>query len=167
MAMKSGKEVFVNLLSSVLHANERATKIYQELGKAAQDPQINEALEARNFVSGKVHDTLNECFRLLGEKPVPVNTQMQDVFLESFKKEIGEIQSPVARKLFVLSKISHLTHLRMGQYEALVAAADMTGHFGIGVLLESCLADKMAFAERTRRAIRRVAEERVSEKMAA
>jgi hypothetical protein len=31
--------------------------------------------------------------------------------------------------------------------------ADVTGHFGVGLLLESCLADKMAFVERTRRLI--------------
>jgi hypothetical protein len=37
---------------------------------------------------------------------------------------------------------------------ALIAMADLTGHYGVGVLLESCLADKLAFAERTRRLIR-------------
>jgi hypothetical protein len=37
---------------------------------------------------------------------------------------------------------------------ALIAMADVTGHFGVGVLLESCLADKVAFVERTRRLIR-------------
>jgi len=44
----------------------------------------------------------------------------------------------------------------------------VTGHFGVGVLLESCLADKLAFAERTRRLIRHiVAPEEVRKKFAA
>jgi hypothetical protein len=34
----------------------------------------------------------------------------------------------------------------------------MSGHFGVGVLLESCLADKLAFVERTRRLIQRTIE---------
>jgi hypothetical protein len=66
--------------------------------------------------------------------------------------------------LFVLAKLVHLTHLRVGEYMALVAAADASGHYGVGVLLESCLADKLAFVERTRRLIRQVVEVRVAER---
>jgi hypothetical protein len=40
----------------------------------------------------------------------------------------------------------------------------MTGHYGVGVLLESCLADKLAFVERTRRLIRNVVEAKVAER---
>jgi len=29
--------------------------------------------------------------------------------------------------------------MRIGEYVALIAAADMTGDYGVGVLLESCL----------------------------
>jgi hypothetical protein len=43
----------------------------------------------------------------------------------------------------------------------------MTGHYGVGVLLESCLADKLAFVERTRRLIRNLIEGRVAAKLAA
>ena len=46
---------------------------------------------------------------------------------------------------------------------ALIAAADLTGHYGVGVLLETCLADKLAFVERTRRLIR----ERIAHKLGA
>jgi hypothetical protein len=41
---------------------------------------------------------------------------------------------------------------------ALVAAADATGHFGVGVLLESCLGAYLAFLERNRRFIRKLVE---------
>ncbi len=167
MAAKTGKDMFMMLLSNVWHGEERAAKIYEELGQAAQDPQIKSALEARAFVANQVKDTLNECFNQLGAKPLAANTRMQDMFIEDFRKELAEIQSPVARKVFVLAKVNHLNHLRIGEYMALVAAADLTGHYGIGVLLESCLADKLAFSERTRRHIRRIAEEKISERMAA
>jgi hypothetical protein len=42
----------------------------------------------------------------------------------------------------------------------------MTGHYGVGVLLESCLADTLAFVERTRRLIRNVIETKVAERVA-
>ncbi len=58
-------------------------------------------------------------------------------------------------------------HLRIGEYVPLIAAADMTGHYGVGVLLESCLADKLAFVERTHRMIRYMVEGRMAAKLAA
>jgi len=61
----------------------------------------------------------------------------------------------------------HLTQLRVAEYTALVAAADVTGHYGVGVLLESCLADKLAFVERTRRLIRNQFESKIAQRMAA
>jgi hypothetical protein len=66
-------------------------------------------------------------------------------------KELAEIESPIAKHLYILAKANHLIHLRIGEYVALIAAADMTGHYGVGVLLEACLAEKLAFVERTRR----------------
>lgn len=79
-----------------------------------------------------------------------------------FRRELNEIQLPLARKLFVLAKASHLAHLEGAGYMALIEAADTLGHPGVGVLLETCLADKFAFAERTKRLIREHIEQRVS-----
>jgi len=65
-----------------------------------------------------------------------------------------------------LAKANQLIHLRIGEYVALVAAADVSGHYGVGVLLESCLADTFAFVERTRRLIRNIIETRVAARSA-
>jgi len=50
---------------------------------------------------------------------------------------------------------------------ALTAAADLTGNYAVGTLLETCLADKLAMAERTKRLLRRAIETRVAERKAA
>jgi len=166
MPVKNPKETFVYLLSHARQSQERTTTILDEMSKLAQHPEIKEALEARHFVSEKIVSTLDEAFKMIGEKPVPITGRLQEVFLEDFRKEFAEIQSPEAKRLFLLAKIIHLFHLRVGEYVALIAAADMTGNYGVGVLLESCLADKLAFAERTRRLLRKVAETRIAEKAA-
>jgi len=167
MPVKTPREVFVTLLSDVRQGTERAAKIYQEIGEQAQDPQIKEALEARAFVSEKVLATLDQCFKLIGEKPVQLSGRLQETFLEDFRRELAEIQSPVARRLFVLAKLSHLVHLRIGEYVVLTAAADLAGHHGVGLLLETCLADKLAFVERTRRLIRHAVETKIAERAGA
>jgi ferritin-like metal-binding protein YciE len=167
MELKSGKDVFLALLSNVWNGNKKVSKFYQEMGQLAQDPTIKAALDGRVFIADQIQGRLDECFRLLGEKPLPASDRLLDVFVEDFRKEANEIRDPVARRLYVLAKVSHLIHIGIGQYLALVAAADMTGNYELGVLLESCLADKVAFAERTRRHIKHMVREKVAEKMAA
>jgi ferritin-like metal-binding protein YciE len=132
------------------------------LGQAAQDSEIKEALDAREFNSGQILSRLDECFRIIGEKPVKLSGRLHDVFVEDFRKELSEIQSPIARRIFILAKATRLVHLRIGEYIGAIAAADATGHPAVGVLLESCLADKLAFAERTRRLIGEVLREKLA-----
>ena len=167
MPARTPKELFVLLLSDVRQGTEKAAKIYQEIGQMAEDSEVKQALEARAFVSEKTLATLDQCFKLIGEKPVKFTGRIQEIFVEDFRNQFAEIEGPVARKLFILAKLNHLTHLRIGEYVALVAAADVSGHYGVGVLLESCLADRLAFVERTRRLIRNVIETRVAERKGA
>ena len=160
MPIKTPKELCVSMLSELRHGAERSQKIYQELGQAAQNPEIKEALDARELVSSQILNRLDECFKLIGEKPAKINQRLHDVFIEDFRRELIEIQGPVARKIYVLARASHLAHLQVAGYTALIAAADTLGHPGVGLLLESCLADKLAFMERTKHLIREQVEEK-------
>jgi ferritin-like metal-binding protein YciE len=162
MPVKNPKELFVLLLSHARQGTERTAQFLQELSGVAQQQEIKEALEARAFVSEKVVETLDEAFKLISEKPVNLPGRLHDVFVEDFRKELAEIQSPEAKRLYVLAKANQLVHLRIGEYVALVAAADVTGNYGVGVLLESCLADTLASVERTRRLIRNIIEIKVA-----
>ena len=167
MAEKNPKDIFVRLLSDVRQGTERTTKVFQEISQVAENPDIKEALEARVLISDQILAKLDQCFKLIGEQPVKLTGRLHDVFVEDFRKELAEIQSPAARHLFILAKALHLIHFRIAEYVALTAAADVTGHYGVGVLLESCLADKLAFVERTKRLIRNVVEARVAERAGA
>jgi ferritin-like metal-binding protein YciE len=166
MPVNNPKELFVQLLSGLRQGTERSANVYQEISKLAEDPDVKEALEARAFVSANVLATLDQCFKLIGEQPMKVTSRLHDTMVEDFRRELAEIQNPAARHLFILIKAIHLTHLRIAEYVALVAAADVTGHYGVGVLLESCLANKLAFVERTRRLIRNLIEAKVAKKIA-
>jgi ferritin-like metal-binding protein YciE len=167
MPVNNPKELFIRMLSDVRQRTEKTTKIYDELAEIAQDPNIKEALQSRAFLQDKVLSSLDRCFQLIGEKPVPLSGRLHEVFVEDFRRELAEIQAPAAKALFVLIKANHLMHLRISEYVALIAMADVTGHLGVGVLLESCLADKLAFVERTRRLIRHAIEREHGIKLAA
>jgi ferritin-like metal-binding protein YciE len=166
MPVKNPKELFVTMLSQVRHGTERSAAVYKELGELAQNSEIQEALSARAFVSQQDLAKLDEAFKLIGEKPVSVTGKLHDVFVEDFRRELAEIQSPEAKRLFVLAKANHLSHMGTAEYVALVAAADVSGNHGVGVLLESCLSDHLAFVERTKRLIRRVVEAKIAARAA-
>jgi ferritin-like metal-binding protein YciE len=161
MPVKNSKEVFILLLSHARQSTERAGFVFRELGEAAQNPEVRDALDAGD-IAEKTLATLDEIFRLLGEKPISIGGRLQDVFLEDFRNDLTQIQSPEARRLFILMKADHLLHLHMGEYVSLIAASDVTGKYGLGMLLDGCLADLVAFAERTRRQIRNLTEMKVT-----
>jgi ferritin-like metal-binding protein YciE len=167
MPAKNPREVFLTLLSDARSNTERTAKVYQEFSQIAQNPDVQEALESRAFIAEKNLEALDRCFELIGEKPMKLSGRLHDIFVEDFKKDLNEIQSPVARHLFVLAKATHLAHLRFAEYAVLIASADVTGHFGVGVLLESILADKMVFLERTRRLVHDILEGKVAERLVA
>jgi ferritin-like metal-binding protein YciE len=163
MPIKDPKEVFVMMLSDVRRGADHATKLFRELSDLAQDEEIKEALLARVFIAEDITKKLDECFRIIGAQPMKLEGKLKEVFAEDLRREVAEIQSPEARRLYVLAKTIHLLHFRIGEYAALTAAADITGHPAVGVLLESCLAEKLALVERTKRLLR----ERLAKKLLA
>ncbi len=162
MAVQDPKELFVKLLSDVRQNEERSAGILQELSDAVEDQDIKEAIESRIFLKNQTLSTLDRCFQLIDEQPQKMTGRIQDVFIEDFRRELGEIKGTLARTLFVAAKVNHLMHFRIAEYVVLVAMADVTGHYAVGSLLESCLADKLAFVERNRRRIRRFIESEIA-----
>jgi ferritin-like metal-binding protein YciE len=167
MAIKDAKDLFLTLLSDVRSKTERASRFYEEADRHVQDADIADALKARALISEQALIKLDRCFLLMNEKPLEVSERLQEVFLEEFRREVSEIESPVARQLFVLAKINLMTHFRIGEYMVLTAASDMIGNYAFGLLIESCLADNLAFAERTKRLIRTIIETKASQELAA
>ena len=155
------------LLSDARNNTERTTRLYREISQLAESPDVQEALEARAFVTEKNLEALHECFEIIGDSPVKVSGRLQEVFVEDFKRELGEIQSPAARHLYILAKATQLAHLRLAEYAGLTAAADVSGHYGVGVLLESVVSDKPMFLEWDRRLVRHIIEGKIAERLAA
>jgi ferritin-like metal-binding protein YciE len=162
MAVNNPMEVFVLLLSDVRRKTERSNEFYRELSKIAEEPEVKEAVESRGFIAERTLDKIDQAFKLINQKPVPLTGKAEEVFVEDFRREVAEFKTGPGRRLFILAKLIHLSHFRIGEYAALVAAADLTGHFGVGVLLESCMADYLAFVERTRRLLRHRLETKVA-----
>jgi len=162
MSIKDPMNAFLVLLSNVRRTTERSAKIYTELGELANDPDVKASMDARAFVQTGSLAKIDEVFRLIDKKPLDLPGTIQDAFIEEFRTEFKSIESQPVRRLYVLAKAIRLAHFRIGEWVALVAAADFTRTGGVGVLLETCLAEDLAFAERTRRFLRKLAEAKVA-----
>ena len=170
MPVKNPKQIFVLMLSDLRQGTEKTSTIFQNLAQLAEDPDIKQALEARIFVSQKVVETLDQCFKLIGEQPTQLSgtrTRIYEALAEDFRKEVADIQDTKTRRFYILAKLNNLAHFRAAEYKTLIAAADISGNYGVAALLETCLADKVALAERTQRWLRRIAETEIGEKIAA
>jgi ferritin-like metal-binding protein YciE len=167
MTINTPKELFVRLLSHVRQREENMTAILEEIGKAAEEPNVKEALESRAFLRTQILSNIDRCFKLIGEKPEKLDERLHGIMIEDFRKEVAEIKAPTVRRLYILAKAKQLVHLHIAEYAALTAMADLTKHFGVGVLLESCLAENLAFIERTRRLLRHLVEREIGERLAA
>ena len=170
MPIKNPKQIFVLMLSDLRQGSERTSKIFENLAQLAEDPDIKQALEARTFISQKVVETLDQCFECIGEEPVKLSetrARIYDALAEDFRKELAEIKDTTTRRFYILAKLNNLAHFRAAEYKTLIAAADVSGNYGVAALLESCLADKLALAERTQHWLRRIAETEMAEKIGA
>ena len=166
MSARDPKEVFVLLLSNARNHTERSIKAYETIGQVAENPDVKEALQARKFIAEQNLRTLDQCFEMIGEKPVQLSGKLHEMFMEEFKREVDDIQSPAAKHLYILAKATHLAHLRFAEYAALLVAADASENYGVGVLLESVLSDKLALLERDRRLVRHLIATRVKDRLA-
>jgi ferritin-like metal-binding protein YciE len=162
--------IFVLMLSDLRQGSEKTASIFQNLAQLAEDADIKQALEARTFVSQRVVETLDQCFRLIGEEPAQLSetrARIYDALAEDFRKEVADIKDTTTRRFYILAKLNNLAHLRAAEFKTLIAAADVSGNYGVAALLETCLADKLALSERTQLWLRRIAEIEVAEKMGA
>ena len=167
MPANNPKDVFVTLMSEARNNTERTAQLYHELSQTAQNPDVQETLEAQAFVTEKNLEALDRCFEIIGERPQPTSGRMHDVFVEDLERELTEIPSPPAKHLFILAKATQLAYLRYAEYITLVTAAEVTGHTVVGVLLESTLADKAAFQERTQCLIQNIIDGKMAAGMVA
>ena len=68
MPIKNPKDVFLTLLSDARNNTERSASLYREISELVENPDVQEALEARAFVAEKNLEALDQCFEIIEEE---------------------------------------------------------------------------------------------------
>lgn len=161
MPIQEPKELFVKILSDLRQHEFGLTDSLNTLRENIQDKDTKEYFESLIYLTEKNVETIDRCFKMINEKPVKSDDTLKELFIENFKKEFSEIQSPLVKILYFINKANHLMNVRAGEWVTLIAMSDISGNRGVGVLLESCFTQKAAFVQRARRRIRYIVEEQL------
>ena len=108
MSVNSPHELFVFMLNSARQSTRPTTRIFQELGEAAENAVFKEALEAGVFVAEGVVEK-DQCFKLMADRPVILRDGRRRS-LSRISEELAEIYPPIARQLYILAKANQLAH---------------------------------------------------------
>jgi len=158
MAYNNPKELFVKMLSDVRESESNLTTAFKELRETAEEQGAKDILDSLVFLQDKNLVTLDQCFKQIGAQPVKTDDKFINMFIESFRKEFTEIQSPVAKTLFVFAKLNHLINFRISEYMTLIAMSKRSDYRGVGLLLNNILAPRIEFLEYSRHKIKDYAE---------
>ncbi len=150
MAVQNAEELFTNLLSHTLVAERRLQKVVDEMGQAVDDPEVKDILSVRSYLTGQNISNCEKCFEILGAQPTSPTGRVAEALAEDWRGEVGAIQSPAVKTLYVLSKIRMIQNVHIGEYAVLTAMAKVAGNYPVATLLERNWEDKVEFVERTR-----------------
>ncbi len=153
MRVQTPMELFVLLLSSVRENAVLHSATLEHMIGLLQDSSVRDGLQPTYVALDKTLAKVDRCFDVIRESPVAVRSDVYSVMMMEMRAALADINAPEVRRLYVLSKIHQLNYLRIGELLAVIAAADATEHRGLGVLLESCLVEKLAFMDATARLI--------------
>lgn len=161
MPVKEPKDLFVKILSDLRQHEYGLAGTLNALRENVQDKDIKDYFESLIYLSEKNVETLDKCFKMINEKPVKTDDKLKDLFLEDFKKEFSEIESPLVKVIYFTAKANHLMNVRAGEWMTLIEMSDISGNRGVGLLLGSVFAQKVAFAKKARRRIRTIIEDQL------
>jgi ferritin-like metal-binding protein YciE len=134
MPGKNKVESFALILSDLHKSMDRTATAWGNITKHAR-PEMKEKLEARFVLARKVLDNLDRCLKLV-------------VLVQSLRRNLAELQNETVRQWLILTKTTDLIGLRLAEYKALIASAEISGYDEVVVLLEGCVVDMLTFVER-------------------
>ncbi len=177
MTAPNVKTPFLQKLTELRRGTERSIKVLAQVSEMAHSPKTKETLAQRAFIFERIGAILDECFRLLHEEPATSIRDASDMFVKGFGHRVAQITNPSDRDDFALTYANCLVQFRLDEYLGLIATSSLAGNYvnrvvtskalAIGVLLESCFAERLASIERIGRRIRSAMDVKIPRNIAA
>ena len=142
--MSQLKELLVEELQDLLHAEMQLTKALPEMAAAAHHPKLREALE-KHLEQTQGHVTrLNEAFELLGVKAQPKPCKAMLGLVEEGKEQIqeGKEKEELAADLALITATQKVEHYEISGYGTARALARQINEREVATLLSHTLGEE-------------------------
>jgi Mn-containing catalase len=144
--MPQVKELLVEELQDLLHAEGQLLNALPKMAKAAHNPKLKEAFE-KHLVQTEVHvDRLNKAFELLGEEAQPKPCRAMLGLIEEGQETIEESgeKEELAADLALITAAQKVEHYEISGYGTVRSLARQVGEYEVASLLAHTLGEEEA-----------------------
>ena len=138
------KELLIEEMQDLLHAETQLTGALPKMAEAAHSPQLKEAFE-KHLVQTQNHVArLQQAFSILGEKAQPKPCKAMMGLVEEGKETIeeGQEKEPLAADLALITAAQKVEHYEISGYGTVRALAKQLGLLDIAELMTHTLGDE-------------------------
>jgi len=142
--MSQLKELLVEQLQDLLHAETQLTGALPKMAEAAHHPRLKEAFE-KHFVQTEGHvERLRKAFGLLGEKGEPTPCKAMMGLIEEGRETIddGNGKEPLAADLALIAAAQRVEHYEISAYGTAKCLARQIGEVDCARLLSHTLGEE-------------------------
>lgn len=150
MTLQSLEDVYHDQLQDLWSANTQSLEIVTELGRAAKDKNLSEALIAG---ANGIQDGITKIAEICQQHDIDPNGEhckgMQGLVKEAKAHVLeGDFADDDTRDAMIITQYQRMVHYGLAGYGCLVAFANRLGHDADGAVLQECL-DKTYDGDRT------------------
>jgi ferritin-like metal-binding protein YciE len=144
MALDSLQDLFLNELKDVLNAEKQLVQALPRMAKAAQAPELKQAI-TKHLKETEGHvDRLERIFRSLGQTPRGKACKGMQGLIEEGKEILEEDGAPEVIDAAIISAAQRVEHYEMAAYGCLRTYAQLLGNTEADRLLQQTLAEEEA-----------------------
>jgi ferritin-like metal-binding protein YciE len=144
MALDSMQDLFLNELKDVLNAEKQLVQALPRMAKAAQAPELKQAI-TKHLKETEGHvDRLERIFRSLGQTPRGKACKGMQGLIEEGKEILEEDGAPEVIDAAIISAAQRVEHYEMAAYGCLRTYAQLLGNTEADRLLQQTLAEEEA-----------------------
>lgn len=138
------KELLVEQLQDLLHAETQLTSALPKMAEAANHPKLKEAFEKHLVQTQGQIERLQQVFSVLGEKAEPKPCKAMKGLIEEGKETIeeGAKKEPLAADLALIAAAQRVEHYEIAAYGTVKALARQIGVVDAARLLSQTLGEE-------------------------
>lgn len=144
--MSQLKDLLVEELQDLLHAETQLTKALPKMAEAAHNPKLRESFEKHLLQTENHVERLRTAFELLGEKAQAKPCKAMEGLVAEGQETIeeGREKEELSADLALITAAQKVEHYEISAYGTLRALARQIGEFDVAELLTHTLGDEEA-----------------------